>query len=113
MGDVTETNMSRNRKNTQSVPEGDDANTTTTTVLNSGFFVPVHPVLGIVICYGLYLTFCSALCPLQCLPSYLPLGSLASYLGTQYHLAMSILAQCDNRCAWLEWLPDCMCWRPS
>ena len=44
------------------------------------------------ICYGLYLTFCSALCPLQCLPAYLPLGSLASYLGTEYHLAMSILA---------------------
>ena len=44
-----------------------------------------------VICYGLYLTFCSTLCPSSCLPSFLPLASLASSLGTSYPLPMAIL----------------------
>merc|ERR1711953_1433594 len=51
-----------------------------------------HPVLLLVICYGLYLTFCSAVCPLACLPSYLPAASLASNLGTEHPLVMWIVA---------------------
>ena len=35
-----------------------------------------------VICYGLYLTFSSALCPASCLPPALPLATFASHLGT-------------------------------
>merc|ERR1712123_419796 len=44
------------------------------------------------ICYGLYLTFWSTLCPSNCLPSFLPLSSLASSLGTSYPVPMGILA---------------------
>ena len=35
-----------------------------------------------VICYGLYLTLSSALCPASCLPPALPLATFASHLGT-------------------------------
>ena len=102
--------MSRSRKNsdpqdTSRSPPSQDISATT---LGSAFFVPTHPLLLIgteytdsvgdcdsqillfpVICYGLYLTLCSAACPLSCLPSYLPLASLASHLGTHNHLGTS------------------------
>lgn len=44
------------------------------------------------ICYGLYLTFASAICPASCLPSYLPLAGLAKTLGTDYSEVMIVIA---------------------
>ena len=60
--------------------------------LNPGFFVPAHVISMILVPYGLYLTFSSYLCPTTCLPSFLPLASLATFLGTQFNLIMGILS---------------------
>ena len=59
--------------------------------LNPGFFVPPHLVALVLVPYGLYLLFSSYLCPLTCLPSWLPLASMASFLGTQFKLAMGLI----------------------
>lgn len=58
---------------------------------NPDFFVPPHPVIAILIPYGLLLTFSSALIP-ENIPSYLPLGELAKYLGNEYPTLMQFLA---------------------
>ena len=46
----------------------------------------------LVIAYGLYLTFASAICPASCLPSSLPLADLARTLGTDYSEVMIVIA---------------------
>ncbi len=46
----------------------------------------------LVIVYGLYLTFASAICPASCLPSQLPLAGLAKTLGTDYSEVMIVIA---------------------
>ena len=95
--------MSRNRKQNStedlSLSDGKMGETKQkATPFKPTFFVPVHPVLMLgkgasnckrkftstilVICYGMYLTFSSAICPLSCLPSALPVASFASNLGT-------------------------------
>ena len=60
--------------------------------LNEGFFVPAHPLWMILVPYGLYLTFASYLCPTTCLPSFLPLAPLATFLGTSFPLLMGTLS---------------------
>jgi len=42
--------------------------------------------------YGLYLTFSSFLCPTTCLPSFLPLSSLATFLGTSFNPLMGVIS---------------------
>ena len=46
----------------------------------SDFFVAPHPVIALLIPYGLLLTFSSALFP-ENIPSFVPLGDFAKYLG--------------------------------
>ena len=53
-----------------------------TTQLQPGFLVPAHPLWVVLVPYGLYLTFSSALCPASCLPAALPLAPLAAQHGT-------------------------------
>ena len=60
--------------------------------LNDGFFVPAHVVSMILVPYGLYLTFASYLCPTTCLPSFLPLASLATTLGTTLNPLMGVVS---------------------
>ena len=60
--------------------------------LNEGFFIPAHPVWMVLVPYGLYLTFASYLCPLTCLPSFLPLAPLATFLGTNFNLLMGVIS---------------------
>ena len=55
------------------------------------FFVPAHPVVALLIPYGLLLTFSSALFP-DNIPSFVPLGELARYLGNEYPTLMQFLA---------------------
>ena len=55
------------------------------------FFIPAHPVLALLIPYGLLLTFSSALFP-DNIPSFIPLGELAKYLGNTYPTLMQFLA---------------------
>ena len=49
--------------------------------LDAGFFIPAHPV-WLIVPYALYLTFASYLCPVTCLPPFLPLAPLLTSLGT-------------------------------
>merc|ERR1712243_80187 len=60
--------------------------------INPKFFVPLHPLIVIVLVYGLYLTFCSALCPenMTVLPLWAPLAPQASYLGTHFPVLMQM-----------------------
>ena len=60
--------------------------------LNEGFFVPAHPLWMVLVPYGLYLTFASYLCPTTCLPSFLPLAPLATFLGTSFPLLMGTVS---------------------
>ena len=55
------------------------------------FFLPPHPVISLLIPYGLLLTFSSALYP-DNIPSFVPLGDLAKYLGNEYPTLMQSLA---------------------
>ena len=55
--------------------------------LEAGFFIPAHP-MWIIVPYALYLTFSSYLCPLTCLPPFLPLAPLLTSLGTSFPLMM-------------------------
>ena len=55
--------------------------------LDAGFFIPAHPV-WLIVPYALYLTFASFLCPITCLPSFLPLAPLLTSLGTSYPVMM-------------------------
>ncbi len=55
--------------------------------LEAGFFIPAHPV-WIIVPYALYLTFSSYLCPVTCLPPFLPLAPLLTSLGTSFPLVM-------------------------
>ena len=55
------------------------------------FFIPAHPVIAILIPYGLLITFSSALFP-QNIPSFVPLGELARYLGENYPTMMQLLS---------------------
>ena len=57
----------------------------------SDFFVAPHPVIALLIPYGLLLTFSSALFP-ENIPSFVPLGDLAKYLGNEYPTLMQSLA---------------------
>ena len=55
------------------------------------FYIPPHPVVALLIPYGLLLTISSALFP-QNIPSFFPLGDLARYLGETYPTFMKLLA---------------------
>ena len=55
------------------------------------FFIPPHPIVAILIPYGLLLTFSAALFP-QNIPTFVPLGELAKYLGETYPIMMQLLA---------------------
>ena len=55
--------------------------------LEAGFFIPAHP-MWIIVPYALYLTFSSYLCPVVCLPPFLPLAPLLTSLGTSFPLMM-------------------------
>lgn len=59
--------------------------------LNDGYFVPAYPLFMVLVPYGLYLTFTSYLCP-SCLPSSLPLGPLATFLGTNFNFLMGVIS---------------------
>ena len=60
--------------------------------LPGGYFVPAYPLSMVLVPYGLFLTFSSFLCPSTCLPSFLPLSSLATYLGTNYNFLMGSIS---------------------
>ena len=60
--------------------------------LDDGYFVPAHPLLMVLVLYGLILTFTSFLCPLTCIPFFLPLGTLATTLGTNFNFLMGIIS---------------------
>ena len=60
--------------------------------LNQNFFVPANIISMILVPYGLYLTFTSFLCPTTCLPSWLPLAPLATYLGTNFNFLMGAIS---------------------
>ena len=60
--------------------------------LPDGYFVPAYPLSMVLVPYGLFLTFSSFLCPSTCVPSFLPLSSLASYLGTNYNFLMGSIS---------------------
>jgi len=60
--------------------------------LDDGYFVPAYPVFMVLVPYGLFLTFSSYLCPSTCIPSSLPLGSLATYLGTNFNFLMGSIS---------------------
>ena len=60
--------------------------------LNNGFFVPAYPLSMVLVPYGLYLTFSSYLCPTTCLPAFLPLASLATFLGTNFNFLMGSIS---------------------
>ena len=60
--------------------------------LDEGYFVPAHPVSMVLVPYGLYLTFASYLCPSSCIPPILPLGPLATYLGTNFNFLMGSIS---------------------
>ena len=60
--------------------------------LPDGYFVPAYPLSMVLVPYGLFLTFSSFLCPSTCLPSFLPLSSLATYLGTNYNFLMGSIS---------------------
>ena len=60
--------------------------------LPDGYFVPAHPLSMVLVPYGLFLTFSSFLCPSTCIPSFLPLGFLATYLGTNYKIRMGSIS---------------------
>ena len=55
------------------------------------FFVSPRPLIVLLIPYGLLLTFTSALFP-DNIPSFVPLGELAKYLGNEYPSLMQFLA---------------------
>ena len=55
------------------------------------FFVPPHPLIALLIPYGLLLTFSSALFP-DNIPPFIPLGELAKYLGNEYSSLMQFVA---------------------
>lgn len=57
----------------------------------SNFFVPVHPVIALLVPYGLLLTFSAALFP-ENIPTIVPLGELARYLGNEFSVLMQFLA---------------------
>ena len=57
----------------------------------SNFFVPAHPVIALLVPYGLLLTFSAALFP-ENIPSFVPLGELAKYLGNEFSVLMQFLA---------------------
>ena len=75
-----------------SLYELSDRSIITSIQLREGFFVPAHPLWMILVPYGLYLTFASYLCPTTCLPSFLPLATLATFLGTSFPLLMGTLS---------------------
>ena len=75
-----------------SLYELSDRSIITSIQLREGFFVPAHPLWMILVPYGLYLTFASYLCPTTCLPSFLPLATLATFLGTSFPLLMGALS---------------------
>ena len=60
--------------------------------LNDGFFVPAYPLFMVLVPYGLFLTFSSYLCPTTCIPSFLPLGPLATFLGTNFNFLMGSIS---------------------
>ena len=60
--------------------------------LNDAFFVPAYPLFMVLVPYGLFLTFSSYLCPTTCIPSFLPLGSLATFLGTNFNFLMGSIS---------------------
>jgi len=60
--------------------------------LNPNFFVLAYPLWIVLVPYGLYLTFSSYLCPAACLPSYLPLSGLATWLGTNLNFLMGVIS---------------------
>ena len=60
--------------------------------LDDGYFVPAHPLLMVLVLYGLFLTFTSFICPLTCIPFSLPLGSFATFLGTNFNFLMGIIS---------------------
>ena len=55
------------------------------------FFVFPHPLIVLLIPYGLLLTFSSALFP-DNIPSFVPFGELAKYLGHEYPSLMQFLS---------------------
>ena len=55
------------------------------------FYVAPHPIIAILIPYGLLLSFSSALFS-DNIPSFVPLGELAKYLGNEYPTLMQSLA---------------------
>ena len=57
----------------------------------SNFFVPAHPVIALLVPYGLLLTFSAALFP-ENISSFVPLGELAKYLGNEFSVLMQFLA---------------------
>ena len=57
----------------------------------SNFFVPAHPVITLLVPYGLLLTFSAALFP-ENIPTFVPLGELARYLGNEFSVLMQFLA---------------------
>ena len=57
----------------------------------SEFFVVPHPLILVGIPYGIFLTFLSALFPTS-IPSFLPLGPLATWLGLTFPALMNFLS---------------------
>lgn len=59
--------------------------------LASDYYVPPHPLIALGVPYGLVLTFSAWLFP-DNIPTFVPLGGLAKYLGLNFNLLMGVLS---------------------